>query len=486
MEIKQEHRGSARNDKALTVATTSGAPEGSSTSSSASGTHGGGPLGNTKLGDALGSKEAALSSKSTRAHNWLFTWHVSIGGSKYLDGRKGLQVGKEDPFPKWDETKMRRLKFSLEAGEDGGKLHYQGYISCLRAVTWSSIQKWTGMAGAHFIKINVENKNWVTHNENYTAKPETHIQGPWCYGVIPNPGARSDLVKIKDEVKAGTFNEAKFADENPLMWAQYGKRIKTLQTLIGPKSVGRSEPTWGIGMFGPSGTSKSWTAKKAYPNAFFITSLQKGWYDGYEGQDVVVLDEFHYTDPAKRWCTEAQFNSLFGDLDIQVPVKGGFVKWKPKKIVVTTNDNFLDWPTTMQRRINEYIPMLKRYEGVKDNLEKNLALARAAEQYMKNPYEDETSLESIANMESYVLDDGDSKVAAEESSPAAEPTKGEDLKRQPGIAPEGKKSYLYEFHDALDENIKLKNEINSMKEQMKDMEKIMKDLYAAMKANVKQ
>jgi len=111
---------------------------------------------------------------------------------------------------------------------------------------------------------------------------------------------------------------------------------------------------------GPSGTGKT---KAAYDLAesskYQIWSyLGKGWFDGYEGQEIALFDEFDGSDLSfdlwKKICDR---------YPIRVPIKGSSVNWAPKIIIFTSNippkewfqkDRVgLDWWTQITRRCTE-------------------------------------------------------------------------------------------------------------------------------------
>lgn len=63
----------------------------------------------------------------------------------------------------------------------------------------------------------------------------------------------------------------------------------------------------------------------------------KEWFDGYVGQRVALFDDFR---------GEIHFSRLLRLLDrypCQVPVKGGFVRWNPERIFITSNVSYEWW-----------------------------------------------------------------------------------------------------------------------------------------------
>lgn len=82
--------------------------------------------------------------------------------------------------------------------------------------------------------------------------------------------------------------------------------------------------------WGPPGSGKSYSAAVAFPQAWISSPGKLDWFDGYHGQEAVIFDDLRAPD--------INFNYLLRLLDnitMKVPVKGGFVLWYPKLIIIT-------------------------------------------------------------------------------------------------------------------------------------------------------
>lgn len=113
---------------------------------------------------------------------------------------------------------------------------------------------------------------------------------------------------------------------------------------------------------GSTGTGKTNWAFTTYPDAFFappVTRAGVQWMDGYMGQETVIIDE--YTGGV-RWD---ELLRMLDKYPLSAQVKGSYVKFTPKTIVITTNVNPDAWyPTmksqfpTLRRRITEAYKMV--------------------------------------------------------------------------------------------------------------------------------
>ena len=87
---------------------------------------------------------------------------------------------------------------------------------------------------------------------------------------------------------------------------------------------------------GQTGEGKTRTAikiaKEYYEGSYWISNDSLKWFDGYNGQKVAILDDFR-----KSMLTDWNFLlRLLDGYNLIVQVKGGFVKWNPELIIITS------------------------------------------------------------------------------------------------------------------------------------------------------
>lgn len=92
--------------------------------------------------------------------------------------------------------KTRYLRYSLERGGNTHHLHMQGYLVMDRAMTFAGMKKIN--ARAHFEKM----RGTYEQNDTYTGKDDTHVAGPFEFGVRPQQGHRNDLSRAVAAVTA--------------------------------------------------------------------------------------------------------------------------------------------------------------------------------------------------------------------------------------------------------------------------------------------
>lgn len=125
------------------------------------------------------------------------------------------------------------------------------------------------------------------------------------------------------------------ADEFFARFLQYGKRWKDYQDL---QQKPRDFKTVVYVFTGPTGTGKTRSVHAAHPDLWTACDPKLQWFDGYNGQEAVLIDDFDGSS-----CSITFLLKLFDRFKMQVPVKGSHVNWGPKWLFITSNILLADW-----------------------------------------------------------------------------------------------------------------------------------------------
>lgn len=107
-----------------------------------------------------------------------------------------------------------------------------------------------------------------------------------------NPGAAAVIEDVKDQMIEGLkVNEIVLA--TPYLYHQYGRTMHKIESVLALQKF-RTWRTVGVWFYGPTGTGKSYDALLGYtPDTHYIfPNDPNGWWDGYEGQEIVVFNDF--------------------------------------------------------------------------------------------------------------------------------------------------------------------------------------------------
>lgn len=192
----------------------------------------------------------------------------------------------EEPL-EYDPEKMQWLAYGKETCPTTGRLHWQSFVGFHQDISGFMLKKYlkdkTGL-NPHFEGM----KGSIYHNEVYCSKEGTLQK----FGTFPNQGLRSDLLWWKERIMEGTHKPSDILLENPVFYHQYGRTIKDIFNLR-CKDIWRTEMTTCDWYHGGTGTGKSHRALQNYnPRDIYIYCRDNGWWDNYEMQACVVINEF--------------------------------------------------------------------------------------------------------------------------------------------------------------------------------------------------
>jgi len=221
----------------------------------------------------------------------------------------------------------RFLIYGKELAPETGTPHLQGYVVFESQKTLSAAIKF--LPGAH---VSVANGS-ADANILYCSKE----------GDVTERGVRPLSQKAKGDTEKKRWREivdlaeqgdwATLKEEHPQVYATqltrlehvHNKRPRVLENL----DFNEVPHYW---FYGPPGSGKSLEARRRAPDAY-IKNPNTKWWDGYDGQDDVIIDDFDKYQVSqggdmKRWMDIYPF---------QGEQKGSQVMMRPKRIFVTSN-----------------------------------------------------------------------------------------------------------------------------------------------------
>lgn len=221
----------------------------------------------------------------------------------------------------YDATLMDYLICGLEKGEKG-TTHLQGYVQFKQKKTLATVKSFWPRAHLEIAKGKPD------QNVQYCSK-EKHVHD---HGTLQaGQGARNDLNDIKKLIDEGSSWQQ-------LRESNYALSIRYRRALQQDLRDQRKHRTWPTRLFihwGHTGTGKSRYCNDNFPSAYWKTRGE--WWDGYEGHEVVIIDEFY------GWLPIGEMLRLCDRYPLQVPVKGGFEKFVAKEIHITSNKPWTEW-----------------------------------------------------------------------------------------------------------------------------------------------
>lgn len=234
----------------------------------------------------------------------------------------------------WDSLpdKIQYIAFAKETCPTTQRIHYQTWAyasNTMRLTQWKKI-----FPGDHIEQM----RGTFADNDKYCSKEGEMV----TFGTRPmgNGKKRSleDLCQsVTEAAESGTYlSQVVALPENQSTFVQYHNGIQKLFNHVVTNKLLRVDKDFApevIYIYGEPGSGKSRYVREQDSGVFDIPEDDSyKWKDGYSGQDAVLYENVSLTNIK---CPER----LLKEIDryyIQVPVKGGFIGWRPKRIYITS------------------------------------------------------------------------------------------------------------------------------------------------------
>ena len=222
------------------------------------------------------------------------------------------------------------LTYMIYGIEQVSTRHLQGYLELKNKTSLSTMKRLKKRA--HWEKA----KGTSKQASDYCKKDGDFYEGG---SIMPGQGARSDLQAIKQKIEDGA-HELDIADQHFEKWVVYRRSFQRYAALL---EESRSWNTVVHVYWGKTGTGKTRFCMDQVMDSTFWSPGDYKWFDGYSGQKIVIFDDYRGEYPLQ------QLLKLCDRYPMSVPVKGGFVEWKPKKIYITSNIHPNEWYPTADK-----------------------------------------------------------------------------------------------------------------------------------------
>lgn len=141
------------------------------------------------------------------------------------------------------------------------------------------------------------------------------------------------------------------------MFVRYHRGLRSLQQIT--QTLNRNWVTDVQVFWGSTGLGKTrrvWDEVTALDKQLWVHAGDR-WFDGYDRHEYVLFDDF---EGIQSGITYRKFLQLLDRYAMQVPTKGGFVSWAPKRIYITSNVPYNMWypgndPAPIRRRLSNIV-----------------------------------------------------------------------------------------------------------------------------------
>jgi len=244
--------------------------------------------------------------------NWIFVWNNYPADYRlHLDG-----------------VNCRYLIAGEELAPTTGTPHLQGFVVFTNAIRQRTVRE--RFPGCHVLVARAS----VAQNEQYCRKtrPDDLVANEVVYERGDKPMSSAEKGAMEQARYQNAWDFAKTGDIESIdadIRVRLYSSIRRIEKDYMP-DVARLDAPCGIWIYGISGAGKSRAVLDAFPNLY--PKPRNNWWDGYQREDVVLLDDVDKFDVAlggklKHW---ADCYPFIGEN------KGGSLKIRPKKFFVTS------------------------------------------------------------------------------------------------------------------------------------------------------
>lgn len=254
----------------------------------------------------------------TRHRNWVFTHNCDV--EEWAKGAEHIMeaVHERNELFSW-------LKYIIVGQEvaSTGQHHLQGYLECKNPQAMQAVKEGLGWPSCHLEPRMGKQEDAI----NYCKK-----EGKWWEaGVKANQGSRSDLEAIKKALDEGA-NMYDVAQINFGDFIRYYRGFASYRGLVRAMPRGVPLVLWFWGESG-SGKTMAVSALCEKVDAYWLTPSSTGlWWDGYDGESVVVLDELRGS-----WLPHSTLLRLLDGSPYRAQQKGAMVALRAHTFYITTN-----------------------------------------------------------------------------------------------------------------------------------------------------
>lgn len=255
------------------------------------------------------------------------------------------------------------MVWQLERGDASGAMHLQGYVEFGSSFRLGDVKRALCRPDAHLEQRRGSKQQAI----EYCTKEETRFAGPWIFGTSTKQGKRSDLIGLCSEIVEGSLTISEVRRNYPKQYVLYRRGVEALCAASAKEKTARFREVQVFVYYGESGAGKTRKAVEENENYYMLEQGEKTWFDGYEGESCLIIDEFY------GWILWGFFLRLLDGYQCRLPVKGGFCYAQWSKVIITSNQEPREWyargmPRELRRRISEiwYFKLNQEPEKLED------------------------------------------------------------------------------------------------------------------------
>ena len=172
----------------------------------------------------------------------------------------------------------------------------------------------------------IENDTYCTKDGKYNKLGDGYIV----------QGQRTDLEQIKKKIDDGC-KMIEVANDHFGDFIRYHSGLFKYKQLIEKEKRKEFRQVNVEVIWGKTGTGKTKKAVEKDPNYYKIEGKNLNWWDGYEGEKTLIIDEYDND------VNITQMLNILDGYQLRLAIKGGFTYANWTKVIITSNINPINW-----------------------------------------------------------------------------------------------------------------------------------------------
>lgn len=260
--------------------------------------------------------------------------------------------------PKPNMEFIKYICYQPEICPTTNKKHFQTYVEFKDKFTTKKCQEYIGVLNCHLELRRGTPEEAMNYCKKINSKDGDFVE----FGILPKltKGQRNDLIDLAKRIK-----EDGIIEDFEIL--KYSKGIKDLKNKIDQEKTNHFRNVEVIVIIGKCGIGKTESVydKEGFKNCYKLQeSNNTVWFNGYEGQNVLIIDEFY------GWLKYPFLLNLLDGYPLNLEIKGSCTWANYTKVYITSNDEIKSWYnekdniSALMRRIKYVIHMVNEKNRV--------------------------------------------------------------------------------------------------------------------------
>lgn len=228
----------------------------------------------------------------------------------------------------FDETCVKYIIYHREICPDTKKLHYHIYVEFKNKVTIKKVKEIFKDNTIHIEPRHGTSKQAI----DYVVKDTNEFEVVE-YGTRKKSGERNDIKSAVNMIKENKKN-IDIINDMPIVFVKFHRGLEKTRFEINKVKANTFRILKNYVITGPAGCGKTRYVYDlyGYDNVYKLDAGTSVWFDGYDGQEILLIDDFY------GWIKYGHLLNILDGYPLRLDIKGGHTWALWNKVFITSND----------------------------------------------------------------------------------------------------------------------------------------------------